>query len=211
MVVGAGKFDVGELVDGLLGMADKGRHFDGWGMAWAEGGEIRMHKSVGSCIGDTKLRELRSVESPLVVLHARKSSVRSYDETHPWLRMVDGVPYAFCYNGTFNFDGPDVYRPLGFVGDVFSRLAPGRELEAAGSVLDGLSRVFGANLVFLNPDSATVAVRYSVKPAHYRMALSAGDGHIIVSSEPVRREWADLNNRNWCKLGKDGSYMVGRF
>src|SRR3990172_3591167 len=95
MVVGAGRVDVGELVDGLLGMADKGAHFDGWGMAWVEGGEIRMHKSAGSCIGDPKLGELRRVESPLVVLHARKSSVRSYEETHPWMRIVGGVPYVF--------------------------------------------------------------------------------------------------------------------
>jgi predicted glutamine amidotransferase len=211
MVVGAGKIDVGELVDGLLNMAARGEHFAGWGMAWLENGNFKLYKSPDSCLEDSQADALRKIESPLVVLHARKSPTRSLGETHPWVRAVDGVQYAFCYNGSFAFEGPDSYRPLGFVDDVFSQLRPGGERDALSSVLSSLKRIHGANLVLANPDVSTIMVRYSRKPHHYRMALSAGKGHVVISSEPIRGSWVALPNGTVVRAGTDGAYELSHW
>jgi len=210
MIVGAGRVDVGELVDGLLRMADTGAHVDGWGMAWVEDGRLRLYKSAGSCLEDPKVGELKRVESPLVVLHARKSKVRSHEETHPWLQSVQGIQYAFCYNGSFRFDAPDGYVPLGFVSDIFSSITPGGELRALTGVLSSLKQIRGANLVLLNPEQTCVLVRYTRKPEYYQMALSAGKDHVIVSSEPVRKDWVRLSDRTLVRAGTDGAYERGR-
>jgi predicted glutamine amidotransferase len=211
MIVGAGNISVDELVDGLQRMAEKGKHLDGWGIAWQEGNEFRVYKSPESCLDDPHVAEYRRIASPLVVLHARRSRFeKSHDNTHPWMRIVEGVPYVLCYNGMFQMDGA-MELPGIFVENVFSKLVPGKEEESVAGVVDSLRRIFGANVVLARPGLAQITVRYNQRMhKHYQMTLSNGPDWTIVSSEPVREPWSPVSDHSLLAVKSDGEIKAYR-
>ena len=52
----------------------KFRHEDGWGAGWLENGALRVRKSPRSILRDGSVAELDSVQTDLIILHARRAS-----------------------------------------------------------------------------------------------------------------------------------------
>jgi glutamine amidotransferase len=100
-----------------------GPHKDGWGIAWYEGGDVRLVKepsaaSDSACLGFIQDHPFRS---SLVVAHIRKATQGrlTLANTQPFTRELGGCMQAFAHNG--DLDGASLrnsfhlgaYHPVG--------------------------------------------------------------------------------------------------
>lgn len=76
---------------------------DGWGLAWREGGELRLEKEPAPGSGSARFGELiGSLHADLIVAHLRKARfppINTLANTHPFLRDCCGRRWAFAHNG----------------------------------------------------------------------------------------------------------------
>ncbi|MFA5082573.1 MAG: class II glutamine amidotransferase [Hydrogenophilaceae bacterium] len=76
---------------------------DGWGLAWREGGDLRLEKEPLPASASTRFDTLTgSLCSDLVVGHVRKARfppINTLENTHPFLRECCGRGWVFAHNG----------------------------------------------------------------------------------------------------------------
>jgi predicted glutamine amidotransferase len=104
-------------------------HGDGWGVAFHEGGDVRLIKDAGAAkdspwVEFIKRQEIRSHD---IIAHIRKSTVgkTSYSNTHPFIRELLGRVHSFAHNGTLTDVFTDArFKPKNFhpIGDTDSEL-----------------------------------------------------------------------------------------
>jgi glutamine amidotransferase len=78
-------------------------HVDGWGLAWLNGGALRIEKEPEPAAGSARFAALAgTIASDLVVGHVRKANfppVRSLANTHPFAQECCGATWVFAHNG----------------------------------------------------------------------------------------------------------------
>jgi predicted glutamine amidotransferase len=109
MLAAVGSFDAASLVEGWLAMSqDRNEkhennsdemflHCDGWGAAWLKNGQWEILKSIKPCYEDVEVKNLYTVKSPVLILHARKKTCgkTTMVTTQPFMASK----YIFCHNG----------------------------------------------------------------------------------------------------------------
>ena len=154
---------------------------DGWGIAYFEGGDVRLIKDAGPAYASPWLGfvEGLSLESHLVLAHIRRatSGEPALRNTHPFLRELGGKPHLFAHNGSV----PSVFDQGAFalgrfrpVGDTDSewafcalleRLAQARDaartplaferrIEIVAAFAAALRRLGSANFLFADGEYA---------------------------------------------------------
>lgn len=100
-----------------------GPHKDGWGVAWYEGGDVRLVREPAAASDSACLAFLqdRPFRSTLVLSHIRKATqgALSLANTQPFARELGGRMHVFAHNG--DLDGARLraahalgtYRPVG--------------------------------------------------------------------------------------------------
>jgi len=245
MIAAAGTLPAARLLESLRRMASnvnpghdhehrrrgaEYRHEDGWGAAWIADGRIQAVRHPESCLSsasslaagpDPKTQGLP--ESPLILLHARRSSVGSVElaNTHPFTAGREGVAYAFCHNGTVDDDlvsspsapRPDHRAPQGTTDSealfhyLLDSLDPARPAESISSALDRI-RSYNGMLCFLASPAWILALSWRHpergKPDYHALWEGWGDGVHVVSSERVGHLGCSL----WRKLPHRGVVML---
>ena len=84
-------------------------HPHGWGLAWREGDEVRLHKEPVMAAESALLEGLleTGLMSPLLIAHIRNATrgVMSYENCHPFvMRDVSGRTWVVAHNGTMLSD-----------------------------------------------------------------------------------------------------------
>ncbi len=225
MLIAAGEFDKNVLFDSFLKMAmglnerherneDKiFNHPDGWGIAYIDNGVIKKYKKEVPAWEDKAFEKYRSINSRIILLHARRSSAtkRLYENTQPFYRKMSGAEYVFCHNGTINeeLDYDAEFYPLGdtdsemFFYYVLTALTHRGEDSLAES-LAAISEYTAANIILMSKDTACAAVQYSHRPKYYTMKLYYDNRCVIISSERLPGfhsiEWQPLANMTLVKI-----------
>lgn len=100
-----------------------GSHKDGWGIAWYEGGDVRLVKEPGPAADSACVRFVQDhpPASTLVVSHIRRATqgAHSLANCQPFVRELGGKAHVFAHNGNLARSGmekafpPASFRPLG--------------------------------------------------------------------------------------------------
>ncbi len=218
MVIAAGEFSKKLLFDGFLMMA-KGEnevherneqgildHPDGWGIAYLDNGRIKKYKKEIPVWEDETFDRYRSINTDLIVLHARRSAStkRSYDNTQPFYRKMAGAEYVFCHNGSIKqkLDYDVSFCPLGETDSemyFYYMLTALTDMgsESLSSSLAAIGEYTAANVILMSSDAAYVAVQYSQMPKYYTMKLYHDGRCLVISSEVI----PGFNNVDWQPLG----------
>jgi predicted glutamine amidotransferase len=172
MIAATGQVNIQSLRENLTMMANnenpgythekrklgaKFRHEDGWGAGWLENGALRVRKSPRSILRDGSVAELDSVQTDLIVLHARRASnPRSarLENTHPFVARMGGQTWAFCHNGAV---------------EEISALTPPRGLTPRGGT--DSEKLFYHLLVHLDESDMAEAVAAAFAPIRDYTAL----------------------------------------
>jgi glutamine amidotransferase len=89
-----------------------GPHKDGWGVAWYEGGDVRLVREPAAASDSACLAFLqdRPFRSTLVLAHIRKATqgAQSLANTQPFARELGGRMHVFAHNG--DLDGARLRR-----------------------------------------------------------------------------------------------------
>lgn len=199
---------------GLLWLSSNGRRFrspqggphgDGWGIAWREGGQMRLAKRGNPAFGDPAFRrQAGGVVSDLVIAHVRKASagLRVCDENaHPF--SYDGV--VFAHNGDI-----DIRGEAGTDSERFLRwLAPRWDRTPAGlvSLLREARSLGHDSLTFLLSDGSTLyALRETRERPHYleyyTLYIKESPQRVVFASEPVD------DSPGWQEIGNGTLFMV---
>ena len=103
---------------------ETGPHADGWGIAYAMGGDFRIIKEPQPAADSDCVRYIQAhhFSSRLVISHIRKASLPrtlSFENTHPFDRELFGRRFLFAHNGhlpgidTLAAGAPPRFLPLG--------------------------------------------------------------------------------------------------
>jgi predicted glutamine amidotransferase len=184
------------------------RHEHGWGVAWVEDGELRVHRRTQSILEDrTAERTVARLEPRLLFLHARRASrgTPRMRNTHPFNVNYLGRDWAFCHNGTID-DHWVLQRVPGLVPQggtdsehlfhhllscVGARYAGDLNVALAAGLADGISRLrtYTAAHCFLASTDRIVAIaaRHAERsqPGYHSLWEGCRSGLRVVSSEPV--------------------------
>lgn len=197
-------------------------HEDGWGAAWDEGGVLRTHRSIISCLKDSDLDSIARLRPSLLLLHARKASVSgtsSIENTHPFRIHWRGEDRVFCHNGFVEDRGelrpPSELAPAGTMdSELLFHHVLGRldAADHAGSVLRALEGVqsYTALHSFLLSSRSILAVskRHPDRGLAEYHALweTRGESFRSVSSEPL----PGIGPGSWRKLGNPEAVLFQR-
>ncbi|MBN1155971.1 class II glutamine amidotransferase [candidate division KSB1 bacterium] len=217
MIMAVGEFDLNTVIDGFITMAldrnekhehnqdQEFKHRDGWGIAYWNAGLLDVYKSTTPCYEDKKIDEFRKVQTPLVLMHARRGSrgERKIENVHPF--RVNG--YVFFHNGTvkeplsFNKE----YLPEGdtdseqFFFYVLSGMQDSVSISKFAEQLLKINQYSGMNTLLSNGPVTYVTNWHAYNERYYTMKLLRTDKAIIISSEVLPGyagfEWERLRNR----------------
>ncbi len=224
MIIAAGHINMADVLDDFALMANNRneqhennrdrefRHGDGWGIAYLDNGRLQCEKYLKPCYDDPALRRYESLESPLVILHARKGSKGrggvELVNTHPFAHSG----YVFCHNGTVNqeldFDDQFVLQGKTDSEQLFYYLLSGMNGDFStpyiARKLKAVQHFSGMNGIFSNGRTSFVINWYGPKPKYYTLKYMQTDSCFLLSSEILphfrKHEWHYLNNRNILKL-----------
>lgn len=232
MILGAGEFDSNVLIDDFITMAsdrnekhehniDKEfKHGDGWGIAYLDNGFLSVHKSADSCYEDERINEFRELNTPLLLMHARRGSkgVRKLENVHPF-RAKDHV---FFHNGTvkeplhFNND----YQPHGETDSeqllyyLLSTNEPIISINSLAERLDKINNYSGMNTLLSDGRVTYVTNWFAYNPNYYTMKLLRTVKFVLISSEvlPGYKDyaWERLANRTILRVETNGLMVESR-
>jgi predicted glutamine amidotransferase len=219
MIAAVGDFEMEPLVDGLLLMASNSNpayehefssegdgfvHDCGWGVVFRDGDGFARRRSAGYCVDDPVFRQLCTVCSDLVVLHARRALNRdtiSELNSHPFVHQSKGRTWAFCHNGTVNdvsqldpYASPENGDPSDserLFHHVLARLDPMRPSDSLVELLGGIHDFTSLNCFLADTSDVYAYARVSpdsTRRRYYTLWRGAGEGFMLVSSEPLSIE-----------------------
>jgi predicted glutamine amidotransferase len=124
-----------------------GPHKDGWGIAYYDGGDIRLVKDTRGASESpwVSFVEEQGLTSKTVIGHIRNATIGqvSIANTHPFARELGGRMHVFAHNGVVNgvLNGGlplGRFRPVGVTDSEHAFCAMMRELEALWSQSEGI-------------------------------------------------------------------------
>lgn len=220
MLLAVGKFEMKPLLEGLAIMAaDKNerheenenvlfQHADGWGIVYRENNELKIYKSTKPCFEDPGLYDFEKLESPFVVLHARRASKGEviFENVHPFGYQMADILSAFFHNGTVYQDLPidSRFKPRGstdselfyyyLLSQINWELLPDSYLAALRAINDYSS----INSMFCLRDRLLLLNQYKINPLYYTMKITQDDHATLVSSEVLptlpAHSWKKIEN-----------------
>jgi predicted glutamine amidotransferase len=176
-------------------------HPHGWGIIFQEKRQLKIFKSILPCFEDPSLRDFESLNSPLVVLHARRASIGEVvlKNVHPFSHEVNGETAAFCHNGTIYQSLPTKpeFQPQGatdselFFGYLLAQMIPNALPESLLCATNAIQDYSSLNSVFCQPNRVLVLNKFSRNPLYYTMKMARQNGTTLVSSEvlPTLPDW----------------------
>jgi len=227
MIAAVGSFEMAPLVEALRSMAananpayshelsERGealQHDCGWGAAFRQGGTLERRRSAASCLADPAFAGLTSIETDLVLLHARRTPDRdtiAVENSHPFFAERDGTTWAFCHNGAVNdlsqFEAsggarraPTSSGPIDselLFHHILRSLDRARPAESLADILLGVRDFTCLNCFLATGEDVFVHSRVSpdtTRPRYYALWVGRGDGFALASSEVV-----DLRGVTW--------------
>jgi glutamine amidotransferase len=205
----------GNLVDGWE-RRPGGNHPDGWGIAWREGGEIRLFRSGKPAGADPALSEIRVTTDRFIghVRYASNTATVNASNAHPFL--VGGT--ALAHNGTFQGAIGEEARRRG-VSDTlvflerlaalwgertFARLRGAlMELLADAGLVGDYS---AANLLIASGEELFALRRFRREDDYYTLYLRTAPGQVIAASQPLDDSpgWRLLENGELVEMRPQG-------
>lgn len=218
MLIAAGEFDLGLLIDELILMA-KGenepheknpapgiwRHEQGWGIAYLKEGKWVIEKSEENISLCPPPEELRNTKTSLAILHVRRKigGEPTHQDTHPF-RYQDSV---FCHNGTVKGTipyGPQ-FQPTGTTDSEKFFYSLLTDMKTHHPIPDAIKRnveqyqqYTALNFILANPETSYIYNQGNHNPLYYQMKLGTDKKTVIVSSEKLPH----LPNLQWQGLNK---------
>ncbi|MFZ5518167.1 MAG: class II glutamine amidotransferase [Candidatus Zhuqueibacterota bacterium] len=222
MMFSLGPVDVNWLIDDMIVMASDQNerheeneskqftHRDGWGICFLADNTLKAFRSIEPIYTDPRIDQFRSVNSRLIMLHARRASRGNVvlQNVHPFEAEIRRHRHMFFHNGTvrdeLTFDASlkiqgttDSERFFYYLLSSFKN-----EIEASHlrRKLDGLNDFTSANFMLSNGQTSFIANWWSVNPNYYRMKMLTGPDFTIFSSEVLphfkEQPWVPLENRD---------------
>lgn len=210
MLVATGSFDPSLLVEGFLRMASdrgishdwnehrKGQflHKEGWGAAWLEDGRLELFHSLVPAYDDPQIERFRDLDTPLLVLHARKAThgTHALENLHPFRAEHPSLgEVAFCHNGLVD-DRWVLPESVTLKGDtdtehymhaLLAAIRQGTEATDMETFIRDLKEFSGANCILASTDRAMVLARWAENDRYYCMWRRTTDDVDVISSEPL--------------------------
>ncbi|MCI0495267.1 class II glutamine amidotransferase, partial [candidate division KSB1 bacterium] len=175
-------------------------------------GKLQVIKSTAPFYDDEKVEELKSIKSPLYILHARRKSpgkgLVRIENVHPFAY----ADYLFCHNGTIN-DALEFDQQFTPTGDTDSErffyyiLSDLNGLLHEKILFEKYSKIndFSAMNSFLTDGRTSYVINwYSSTPGYYTLKMLEKPDAVIVSSEILghlqHENWKKLNNQDTIKI-----------
>lgn len=220
ILLAVGKFEMKPLLDGFALMAadlnekheenEAGAfgHPHGWGIIFWKKNQLKIFKSIAPCFEDPSLRDFESLESPFVVLHARRASIGDVvlKNVHPFSQKFNGENAAFCHNGTVYEDLPakTEFQPRGATDSerlfchLLSHLIDAEMPESLLQTVNGIRDYSSLNSVLCLPNRILLLNKFSRNPRYYTMKIARQGEATLVSSEVLPTlpdlPWEKLTN-----------------
>lgn len=185
----------------LRGKGDALHHDCGWGVAYRKDGELVRVRSEVPCFEDDAFDSLESLETDLMILHARRTLARNtirIENSHPFIAEHAGDLWAFCHNGevrdlsqvpydpSFVPEGDIDSEPLFF--HTLTRLDRERPTESMSEILSAITDFTAVNCFLARSDSILAGARMNPatpRPRYYTLWHGRRQGLELVSSEIV--------------------------
>lgn len=176
----------------------RGSHPDGWGLAWREGGEMKLVKGSLPAGEDGHFPEqARAITTDLLIAHVRKASDKktvSTPNSHPFQHGK----LLFAHNGDVDIPGEfpvDSQRLLAFLAGRWDGTIAGL-VRAVGE-----ARAFRhTSLSFLMTEGQALYALRLVNPQprflqYYTLYLKQAQGKTVIASEPLNEGgWEPVDN-----------------
>jgi predicted glutamine amidotransferase len=97
-----------QAVNGCVPPGDPPGHVDGCGLAYVKDGQIkRERRGKENAWDDEFIKLVRATKCQLSMAHNRKATTKlgtnvSVERAHPFIQNLNGVPLAFCQNGSIS-------------------------------------------------------------------------------------------------------------
>jgi predicted glutamine amidotransferase len=222
MIFAVGKFNMDWLIQDFILMAfdqnekhekniDKEfKHGDGWGIAYLEGNEIKIDRSIKAVYEDDQINQYKNLETNFVILHARKASKGTVNiqNVHPFECKLNGNHYLFFHNGTIrdeiHFDNQ--FQPVGttdserlfysFLSNTNGQLTE----KTLRSRLIEIRDFTAANFMLTDGRLTYVSSWYSANPKYYTFRVLQKPGLVVIASEVLlhykAEDWLKLENHD---------------
>ncbi len=223
-----------QSVNGCVPPGDPPGHADGCGLAYVKNGQlIRERRGKENCWDDSFVKIVRATQCQLAMAHNRKATTKlgtnvSAERAHPFLKELNGVPLAFCQNGSIHAIIDRANRENLVDTEVFFN----QILEGIGkSDFDLVSKRVGylAREYKKHPEGFTCLNGLLLSPTHlfawrlfrtdasrkpaadwydgyYTLFLKRSAGQIVIASEPTDRGpgWEPMKNGQFLGLSING-------
>lgn len=176
-------------------------HPHGWGIIFQKNNQLKIYKSIAPGFEDPSLRDFESLESPFVVLHARRASIGDVvlKNVHPFSQKFNRETAAFCHNGTVYEDlpGNPEFQPRGATDSerlfchLLAHLDTAALPESLLQTVNALRDYSSLNSVLCLPNRILLLNKFSRNPRYYTMKIARQDETTLVSSEalPTLPDW----------------------
>lgn len=97
-----------QAVNGCVPPGDPPGHVDGCGLAYVKNGQIkRERRGKENAWDDEFIKLIRATQCQFAMAHNRKATTKlganvSVERAHPFVKDLNGVPLAFCQNGSIH-------------------------------------------------------------------------------------------------------------
>lgn len=221
MLVALGRFSVSALLENMVPVTkDQTKlhefnqkrgfgswtHRDGWGLGYLYKKEFMVRKSPRPFFQDTRRKNFRSLQSPLLLLHVRKASGTkvALRNTHPFVFTKKRKTFLFCHNGTIEDEIPynAKFSPQGETdseGFLYSIMTDAEKTSLFQAIKKNLKKYGegrGSNIILTSPEKTYLGLAPTIFPKYFTMALLRTKQQLIISSEPLpgmkHLPWEDL-------------------
>jgi len=237
MLIASGNFNLKELFDGIIIMAqdqnklhefnkEKGlgsfQHSDGWGIAYLDkNDQWILEKSISPIYDDIKINNFKDIDTKLTIIHARRGTKgeKTFNNTHPF----NNEDHIFCHNGHVQnlIKLPLQFEPEGdtdserLFNSIISNFNDKKNnfTQAIAKTLRKNNRCKGTNIIFTNKNDSYIAVKENTRPGYYNMFLGIKKDALVISSEILPNlkgfKWEELEGGTLIRIiNKTPTYHI---
>ncbi len=184
-------------------------HPDGWGISYLKHNKWLTKKSTKPIFKDQNLPKQFSIQTPLFIAHARKTSGTpvTYENTHPFhIRTKrhtskDSSPQniIFCHNGTIKDPiefNTTIFKPKGqtdteqLLSAILTEYYKTKNLQQSIQHLlhkiEQTPQFSGTNIILATLSQTIIAIAKNKYPKYFQMHLHQTKDYIVISSEPLK-------------------------